>query len=162
MTPAPAIDPVATLAADVLDYADRVIAYQLLKVGQNLGMPPEEIEAVFLGFDTAQAIAAAFANESVRRFRADPQSTEARLWNDQHLLTRPPLRVEFSGAWVYASVGEAGQMARSKSWGKRIVSLQPLRTFDELHPFRIVYSLKPSAPQRQRWEWRDTLRAILG
>ena len=46
--------------------------------------------------------------------------------------------------------------------GSRLLSIEPLRPDDVLHPTRIVYQLKATNKMRQRWEFRDTFRNVLG
>lgn len=72
------------------------------------------------------------------------------------------MRVEFEHAIFFGSLSEALSMRRGKeSWGK-FVCVELLREDDVLHPTRVGYILKPTGRMRQRWEWRDTLKNILG
>lgn len=68
--------------------------------------------------------------------------------------------MEFEHAMLFAAVNEAGDIAKSKSWGV-IISVKPLEPGDSLHPMRIVYQLKPTSNQRMRWVFRDTLKEYL-
>ena len=72
------------------------------------------------------------------------------------------MRVEFEHAIAFSTFSEALSLRRNKSgWGK-LVGIEPLRPDDVLHPCRIVYQLKSSSKMRQRWEFRDTFKKVLG
>lgn len=74
----------------------------------------------------------------------------------------PPLRVEFEHATVFGSFAEALSLRKGKtSWGA-FVRIEPIRVDDVLHPTRVLYMLKETSRMRQRWEFRDTLKRILG
>jgi hypothetical protein len=108
-----------------------------------------------------ELIAAANANEWVQRYRKEKEWWSP-CWTEECISKNPPMRVEFEHATFFGSLSEAISMRRGKnSWGK-LVAILPLRTEDFLHPCRVVYQLKPTSKQRQRWEWRDHLRHILG
>lgn len=63
---------------------------------------------------------------------------------------------------MLGTIAEALSMRRGKkAWGK-FLTIEPLRPHDVLHPCRIVYQLKATNRMRQRWEWRDTFRNVLG
>lgn len=105
-------------------------------------------------------IEAANQNHSILEFRVD--SRWAPIWKQENIVQRPPVRVEFEHAIVFGSLGEALSMRREKSsWGN-LLSLEPLRPDDVLHPTRIVYQLKATNKMRQRWEFRDTFKNVLG
>jgi hypothetical protein len=82
--------------------------------------------------------------------------------NGDESRVNPIARVEFPEAIVFGTVTDAGSISKGKSWGGRIVSVTPLLPTDAIHPDRITYSLKATSKQRQRWEWRDTIKALLG
>ena len=70
--------------------------------------------------------------------------------------------MEFEHAIVFGTFGEALSMRRGKSGWGQFLKLEPLRPDDALHPTRIVYQLKSTNRMRQRWEFRDTFRNVLG
>lgn len=107
-----------------------------------------------------QFVEAANKNESIVEFRGDPRW--APIWKEQNIIDRPPMRVEFEHAVVFGTFGEALSMRRGKSGWGRLLSIEPLRPDDVLHPTRIVYQLKATNKMRQRWEFRDTFRNVLG
>lgn len=74
----------------------------------------------------------------------------------------PPLRVEFEHATVFGSFVEALSLRKGKtSWGA-LLGIEPIRVNEVLHPTRVLYILKETSRMRQRWEFRDTLKRILG
>lgn len=108
-----------------------------------------------------ELVGAANANQSVREYRAAGEWWSS-CWNEKSIARKPPVRVEYEHAIVFATLSEALSLRRSKSgWGK-LLSVAPLRPDDRLHPTRIVYQLKASSKVRQRWEVRDTFKRILG
>ena len=83
-------------------------------------------------------------------------------WTEEVIARNPPLRVEFEHAIVFGSLAEARSIRDGKSnWG-RLLKIEPLRCDDFLHPTRITYQLKASSRMRQRWEFRDSFKRILG
>lgn len=106
-------------------------------------------------------IEAANNNQSVLEFR---QATAwwSTCWSEEAIIVRPPMRVEFEHAIVFSTFSEALSLRRSKSGWGTLLRIEPLRVDDALHPTRIVYQLKPSSTMRQRWEFRDTFKNILG
>jgi len=107
-----------------------------------------------------QLVVAANSNQSVLEYRTHPSWSEC--WSELSIATRPPLRVEFEHAIVFATLTEALSLRKSKSgWGS-LIRIEPLRPDDFLHPSRVVYQLKPSSKILQRWKARDSLRQILG
>src|ERR1041385_6794145 len=73
-----------------------------------------------------------------------------------------PCAWEFEHAIVFSTFSEALSLRRSKSGWGMLLRIEPLRVDDALHPTRIVYQLKPSSTMRQRWEFRDTFKNLLG
>ena len=125
-------------------------------------LPANESNSGEQGFEEflRQLTQAANLNQSILQFRRNKEFAD--LWSETNIAARPPVRVEFEHAIVFGTFGEAFSMRRSKSgWGK-LLRLEPLHENDVLHPMRIVYQLKPSSIMRQRWEWRDTLKELLG
>jgi hypothetical protein len=105
-------------------------------------------------------IDAANRNNSIQEFRADARF--AAIWKEENIRNSPPLRVEFEHAIVLGTIAEAISMRRGKeAWGQ-FLQVEPLRPDDVLHPTRIVYQLKATNKMRQRWEFRDTFRNVLG
>jgi|SRR5215468_4753332 len=107
-----------------------------------------------------QFVEAANKNESILEFRAD--SRWAPIWKEENIVQNPPMRVEFEHTVVFGTFGEALSMRRGKSGWGQFVKVEPLRPDDVLHPTRIVYQLKATNKMRQRWEFRDTFRNVLG
>src|SRR5262249_4958194 len=105
-------------------------------------------------------VEAANKNESILEFRADPRW--APIWKEENIVQSPPMRVEFDHAIVFGTFGEALFMRRGKSGWGQFVKVEPLRSDDALHPTRIVYQLKATSKMRQRWEFRDTFKNVLG
>ncbi len=105
-------------------------------------------------------VEAANKNESILEFRADPRW--APIWKEENIVRNPPMRVEFEHAIVFGTLGEALSMRRGKSGWGNLLGIEPLRPDDVLHPTRIVYQLKATSRMRQRWEWRDSFRNVLG
>ena len=105
-------------------------------------------------------IEAANRNESIIEFRADPRW--APIWKEENIVQNPPMRVEFEHAIVFAGLGEALSVRRGKSGWGQLAKIEPLRPDDVLHPTRIVYQLKSTNKMRQRWEFRDTFKNVLG
>lgn len=105
-------------------------------------------------------IEAANQNHSILEFRADLRW--AAIWKEENIRRSPPMRVEFEHAIVFGTFGEALSMRRGKSGWGNLLSIEPLRSDDVLHPTRIVYQLKATNRMRQRWEWRDSFRNVLG
>jgi hypothetical protein len=108
-----------------------------------------------------ELVEAANANQSVKEYRAAGEWWSS-CWSEESITRKPPIRVEFEHAIVFATFSEALSLRRSKSgWGE-LLSVGPLRLDDRLHPTRVVYQLKASSKMRQRWEVRDTFKHILG
>ena len=107
-----------------------------------------------------QFVDAANRNNSIQEFRADARW--APIWKEENVHRSPPLRVEFEHAIVFGTLGEAISMRRGKDGWGAFLQLEPLRPDDVLHPTRIVYQLKATNRMRQRWEFRDTFRNVLG
>lgn len=105
-------------------------------------------------------VEAANQNHSIHEFRADPRW--APIWKEENIVQNPPMRVEFEHAVVLGTFGEALSMRRGKSGWGQFLKIEPLRPDDVLHPTRIVYQLKATNKMRQRWEFRDTFRNVLG
>ena len=105
-------------------------------------------------------IEAANQNRSILEFRADPRW--APIWKEENIANRPPMRVEFEHAIVFGTFGEALSMRQGKSGWGNLVRIEPLRPSDVLHPTRIVYQLKATNKLRQRWEFRDSFKHVLG
>jgi len=105
-------------------------------------------------------VEAANKNESILEFRADPRW--APIWKEENIVQSPPMRVEFDHAIVFGTFGEALSMRRGESGWGQFVKVEPLRSDDILHPTRIVYQLKATSKMRQRWEFRDTFKNVLG
>jgi hypothetical protein len=90
-----------------------------------------------------QLVEAANNNLAIQEYRK--HSSWSVCWNEQAIAAKPPLRVEFEHAIVFATLSEALSLRKSKSgWGS-FVRVEPLRPDDYLHPTRIVYQLKPSS-----------------
>lgn len=107
-----------------------------------------------------QFLDAANQNRSIQEYRADAKLCS--LWCEETICENPPLRVEFQHAIVLGTIAEAISMRRGKSgWGD-FVKLEPLRADDFLYPTRITYQLKSTSRMRQRWEFSDTFRNVLG
>jgi len=107
-----------------------------------------------------QFVDAANRNESILAFRADPKW--APIWKEENIVQNPPMRVDFEHAIVFGTLGEALSMRRGKSGWGQLLKIEPLQPDDVLHPTRIVYQLKATSKMRQRWEWRDSFRNVLG
>lgn len=106
-------------------------------------------------------IEAANNNQSVLEFRK-ATAWWSTCWSEEAITVRPPMRVEFEHAIVFSTFSEALSLRRSKSGWGTLLRIEPLRVDDALHPTRIVYQLKSSSTMRQRWEFRDTFKNILG
>jgi hypothetical protein len=106
-------------------------------------------------------VRAANANRYVQEYRLD-REWWASCWSEERIARNLPVRVEFEHATFFGSLAEALSVRKSKSsWGS-FVRVDPLREDDVLHPTRVVYVLKETNRMRQRWEWRDSLKRILG
>jgi hypothetical protein len=108
-----------------------------------------------------EGTAAANRNKSVQQYRHANEWWSC-CWTEEAIRRHPPFRVEFENAIVFASFSEALSFRRNKSgWGK-LVCVAPIQPDDFLHPTRITYVLKATSKVRQRWEFRDTFKSILG
>ena len=68
--------------------------------------------------------------------------------------------VEFEKAMVYGSVQDAFSMSKNKlGWGEW-VTIWRLPADLSLHPYRIIYELKPCHPRRIRFDRGETGRSI--
>lgn len=106
-------------------------------------------------------IRAANQNKSVIEYRNGTEWWSS-CWTEEVIARNPPLRVEFEHAIVFGSLAEARSIRDGKSnWGC-LLKIEPLRCDDFLHPTRITYQLKASSRMRQRWEFRDSFKRILG
>jgi hypothetical protein len=113
------------------------------------------------GITHAELGKAADANLFVQQYRNDTQWWSA-CWTEETIAKKPPVRVEFEFAIVFGTLSEALSIRKGKnSWGA-MIAIAPLRHDDPLHPTRIVYTLKPESKMRQRWEFRDTFKNLLG
>ena len=143
----------AKLAMQMKTPALALIPCKTLLVCRSLRMSEDATIRVLDTLDAKAIVIAALDNPSLARQR--------RVTADG-LCTNPPMRVEFEHTIVFGAIGEAGELAKHKSWGKTgILRLDPLRREDVIHPLRITYHLKPTSHMRQRWEWRDTLKHML-
>jgi len=106
-----------------------------------------------------QLVDAANQNLAVRECRTHPSWGEC--WSEQAIATKPPLRVEFEHAIVFATLSEALSLQKSKSGWGAFVRIEPLHLDDYLHPTRVVYQLKPSIKVLKRWQIRDGFRTSL-
>lgn len=105
-------------------------------------------------------VEAANRNKSILEHRAG--GPWADLWTEAVIAKNPPRRVEFEHVIVFGTFAEALSMRDGKpAWGK-LLKIEPLRPEDVLHPCRITYQLKASSKMRQRWEFRDSFKQILG
>ncbi len=147
------------LAQQRNDGAEKIMRAKVAAVGTFLGLNPEQILKLLQDVDLGRFAAAAARNIAIQQFQSDPRFRS--LWTDETIRTNPPLRVEFEYATFFGSVGEAGDIAKNKSWGA-LIGLEPLRVDDRLYPQNVSYILKATSKQRMRWEWRDSFRAILG
>ena len=111
--------------------------------------------------DKTLFIAAANQNQSVLEYRAGSDWWSG-CWTEEAIARNPPLRTEFEHAIVFGSFAEALSMRAGKSGWGRLINIEPLRPDDFLHPTRITYQLKSSSKMRQRWEFRDSFKQILG
>jgi len=125
-----------------------------------LGLGEDEIMKLVRTIDVPKLIATALGNTCMQRFLADAEFKSS--WSEEYIRHgNPPVRVEFEHAIVFGTISEAGDIAKSKSWG-RLIGIQPLRETDELYPRNITYTLKDTSKLRMRWEFRDTFKKILG
>lgn len=137
----------------------RLMRAKVAAVGAMLSLTSRDIDALLTQIDFAGFVAAALANHAILEFQRD--SRLAGLWTESGLRANPPLRVEFEHAIVFGVINDAGDIAKHKSWGK-LMTLQPLRIDDWVHPRNISYMLKSTSKLRMRWEFRDNFRALLG
>jgi hypothetical protein len=141
------------------DPVAKILAAKVGAVGAMLGLPSTDITRLTQHVDVPRFVAGAAANHSIQEFQNDPEYRD--LWTEQRIRTNPPIRVEFEHATVFACINEAGDIAKSKSWGC-LTDLQPLQPGDRLFPRHITYTLKSTSKLRMRWEFRDTFKTILG
>lgn len=141
------------------DSAARIMAAKVGAVGAMLGLSSADITRLTHQVDMPRFVAAAGANHSIQKFQNDPEYFS--LWIGNRIRNNPPIRVEFEHATVFGCINEAGDIAKSKSWG-RLTDLEPLQPDDGLFPRHITYVLKSTSKLRMRWEFRDTFKAILG
>jgi hypothetical protein len=141
------------------DPAAKIMAAKIGAVGALLGLDSSQIAKLVELIDVPEFVAAARSNRSILGFQADPQFKD--LWSDDKLRERPPIRAEFQHATVFGTIGEAGDIGKSKTWGT-LVSIGPLWPADRLYPRHITYCLRETSKQRMRWEFRDVFKEILG
>lgn len=134
------------------------IPFSAIAALRALMMSDQQIAAVVDALDIRAIVSGAVENASIKRFQMDPRYS-AMYANIENW---PPMRVEFETAIVFGHIGESVALAKSKSWGKVCLGVHPLEPDDELDPQRIVYILKSTNKMRQRWEWRNNLKRILG
>lgn len=147
------------MAQDRPDAAVIMMRVKIGAVGAMLGYPPEEIAALLRQVSVPRFIDAALSNAAIQEFQQDSQFRG--LWTEKQIRANPPIRVEFEHAIVLGCIHDAGDIAKSKNWGK-IVALEPLRPDDSLYPRNITYMLKATSKLRMRWEFRDTFKNVLG
>lgn len=141
------------------DGAVKMMKAKIGAVGATLGLPLEEIGKLLRQVNLPCFIDAALSNIAIQEFQQDPQFRE--LWIEEKIRANPPIRVEFEHATVLGCIHDAGDIAKSKNWG-RLVALQPLLPDDRLYPRNITYVLKETSKLRMRWEFRDTFKNVLG
>lgn len=111
--------------------------------------------------ELSKFVEAANLNCYVQEYRRNHQWWSS-CWSEENIARNPPRRVEFEHATVFGTLAEARSLCRGKSsWGA-LVRIEPIRPRDMLHPTRVVYILKETNRMRQRWEFRDTFKRILG
>jgi hypothetical protein len=150
---------VITLAAQSPDAALTFLRARVGRVCAALGMSVDDADKLIGMLDTASLVQAAESNHSILEFRKDPRYKD--LWPRESIRQNPPVRVEFEHAIVFATINEAVSIAKGKTWGS-IVKIQGLLPEDVLYPLNISYTLKATSRQRMCWEWRGTLRNLLG
>jgi len=141
------------------DFAEKIMRAKTGGVGAMLGLATEQIDRLLSQIDFPRFVQAALTNAAVLAFQNEPKV--AVLWTERAVRESPPLRVEFEHAVVFGAINEAGDIAKSKSWGT-LLALKPLEQDDRLYPNNISYMLKSTSKQRMRWEFRDTFRNVLG
>ncbi len=82
-------------------------------------------------------------------------------WSRTSLEASPIVWVEFQHAVVLGRLGESLCAARHKAWGE-FLGVRPLETRDPVHPSRVAYAFKATAPYQRRFEQRRRLRRMLG
>jgi hypothetical protein len=141
------------------DAAVKLMKAKIGAVGAMLGIPSEEIAKLLEKASLPRFVDAALLNVAIQEFQQHPQFRE--LWTEQGIRANPPMRVEFEHAVVLGCIHDAGDIAKSKNWGK-LIALEPLRPDDSLYPRNITYILKETSRLRMRWEFRDTFKNVLG
>jgi len=154
-----AVQQMVRQAKGLPDHAAKIMAAKIGAVGALVGLDADKIARLVVLVDVPKFVAAARANESIKGFQADPRFQG--LWANETIQQNPPVRVEFEHATVFGTISEAGDIAKSKTWGA-LIGIEPLRPGDRLYPRNITYSLKETAKQRMRWEFRDAFKEILG
>ena len=141
------------------DAAVKMMMAKIGAVGAMLGIPSEEIAKLLRQVSLPRFIDAALSNVAIQEFQQDLQFRE--LWTEEKIRANPPIRVEFEHAIVLGCIHDAGDIAKSKNWGK-LIALEPLRPDDRLYPRNITYTLRETSKLRMRWEFRDTFKNVLG
>ncbi len=147
------------MAQDRPDAAVKLMKAKIGAVGAMLGLSLEEIARLLRQVSFPRFIDAALSNIAIQEFQQDSQFRE--LWIEEKIRANPPLRVVFEHAIVLGCIHDAGDIAKSKNWG-RLIALQPLLPDDRLYPRNITYVLKETSKLRMRWEFRDTFKNVLG
>jgi hypothetical protein len=159
--PIPTLAEIARAALRMPVPALVLVPAKAISICRSMGMAYETIRDLLKGVDVSDIIQGCFDNLSIQGFRKDPELRK-HYFTDEDINRNPEMRVEFEHTLVFGTLGDAADLARHKSWGKTgIINLAPLQPGDWLDPARITYRLKATSHMRQRWEWRDTLKAIL-
>jgi hypothetical protein len=141
------------------DAAAKMMKAKIGAVCAMLGIPSEEIDKLQQHVTLPHFIDAALSNVALQEFQQNPRFRK--LWTEDKIRANPPMRVEFEHAIVLGCIHDAGDIAKSKNWGK-LVALKPLQPDDSLYPCNITYMLKATSKLRMRWEFRDTFKNVLG
>jgi len=139
--------------------AAKIVPAKVAVVCTMLGLPPRDVDRIVESVDVHKLVEAARANRCIQEYQGDRDLKH--LWTSEGIGENPPMRVHFEHAVVLGTISEAGDIAKSKSWGK-LKNIDPLQEGDLLYAKNITYILKNTSVLRMRWEFRDSFKAMLG
>jgi hypothetical protein len=139
--------------------AVKIMPAKVAAVCTMLGLRSVEVDRIVDSIEVGKLVDAALANNCIQEFQRDPDYKH--LWTTEVVGNNPPVRVNFEHAVVLGTISEAGDIAKSKSWGK-LTNIDPLQEDDLVYPRNITYILKNTSVLRMRWEFRDSFKAVLG
>jgi hypothetical protein len=134
--------------------AVKIVPAKVAAVCTILGLASGEVDRLVCSIDVSTLVQAACANRCIQKFQRDRDFKH--LWTPQGIAQNPPVRVDFEHAVLPGTISEAGDVAKSKSWGK-LTDIGPLQEHDLLYPRNITYILKSTSRLRMRWEFRENV-----